>query len=82
MDGCPADTALREAKEEIGLNPDQANILGSLSLCNTSTGWYVTPIVATIPYPYKFNTNKRNRQNVHCTAEMARQTIQSYITKA
>ncbi|MEM9061762.1 MAG: CoA pyrophosphatase [Pseudomonadota bacterium] len=42
------DAALREADEEIGLNPDQVRILGSLDTYLTSTGFKVTPYVGVI----------------------------------
>lgn len=42
-------TALREAKEEIGLDPDQASVIGRLDDIRTITRYAVTPIVATVP---------------------------------
>jgi 8-oxo-dGTP pyrophosphatase MutT (NUDIX family) len=39
-------TALREAKEEIGLDPAQVEILGSLATYTTVTRFEVTPVVA------------------------------------
>ena len=39
------DTALREAREEIGLDPGRVEILGRLPEYRTSTGFNVTPIV-------------------------------------
>lgn len=41
-------TALRETQEEIGLNPAQADILGTLPDYFTVSGYCVTPVVATI----------------------------------
>ncbi len=38
--------ALREAQEEIGLSPDQAQVLGTLLPYKTGTGYRVTPVVA------------------------------------
>jgi 8-oxo-dGTP pyrophosphatase MutT (NUDIX family) len=40
--------ALREAEEEIGLTPDQVDILGSLDPYQTSTGFRVTPFIGLI----------------------------------
>ncbi len=40
--------ALREAREEIGLNPDLVQVLGHLSTHETVTGYLVTPILGHI----------------------------------
>jgi 8-oxo-dGTP pyrophosphatase MutT (NUDIX family) len=42
------DTALREAKEEIGLPSDRVEVLGSLPHYLTITGYQVTPVVSLI----------------------------------
>jgi 8-oxo-dGTP pyrophosphatase MutT (NUDIX family) len=53
------DTALREAEEEIGLRPEDVNILGELDdEITTTSNYIVTPFVATIPWPYHFTVNK------------------------
>lgn len=44
-DRSPEDTALREAREEIGLDASRVEILGRLPQYRTSTGFAVTPIV-------------------------------------
>ena len=44
-DCTPERTALREAQEEIGLEPDRVEILGRLPQYRTSTGFDVTPVV-------------------------------------
>lgn len=41
-------TALREAHEEIGLQPDRVEVLGSLHEYVTVTGYRVTPVVAIV----------------------------------
>ena len=41
-------TALREAHEEIGLEPFEIEVLGSLPTYTTSTGFIVTPVVALV----------------------------------
>jgi 8-oxo-dGTP pyrophosphatase MutT (NUDIX family) len=46
------DTALREANEELGILPADVRILGHLMDFITVTGYRVTPIVASIPWPY------------------------------
>lgn len=47
-DASLAAAALREAQEEIGLPPQQVQILGSLPPHQTITGYLVTPIVALV----------------------------------
>lgn len=46
-------TALREAHEEIGLNPGDVRILGGLQDFLTITNYRVTPMVGLIPWPYR-----------------------------
>lgn len=50
----PEQTALREAREEIGLKPEKVEILGRLKALRTITNYCVTPIVGAIPWPYPF----------------------------
>lgn len=57
VDQTRAETALREAYEEIGLRSDDVTVLGCLSPCSTITGWHVTPVVCTIPDTYPFRVN-------------------------
>jgi len=51
-DPSPEATALREAHEEIGLHPDQVEVLGRMNPHETITGFMVTPIVARIHGPF------------------------------
>lgn len=52
------DTALRESREEIGLEPDDVWVLGELeNTVATITGFLITPFVGVIPYPYSFKPN-------------------------
>jgi 8-oxo-dGTP pyrophosphatase MutT (NUDIX family) len=39
-------TALREAEEEIGLNPEDVEVIGQMPTYTTGTGFVVTPVVA------------------------------------
>lgn len=48
-DSDPTAAALREAQEEIGLDPVAAHIIGSTDIYHTSTGYVITPIIAIIP---------------------------------
>lgn len=45
-DDGPAGAALREAREEIGLDPAQVSVIGHLPLHETVTGFAVTPVLA------------------------------------
>jgi 8-oxo-dGTP pyrophosphatase MutT (NUDIX family) len=45
-------TALREANEEIGLHPQDVQVLGRLPGFLTISNYRVTPIVGMIPWPY------------------------------
>ncbi|MBQ0936916.1 CoA pyrophosphatase [Ideonella paludis] len=42
-------TALREAKEEVGLMPQQVDVLGTMPAYKTVTGFVITPVVALLP---------------------------------
>jgi len=57
-DGDFRKTALREAREEIGLNENDARIIGALDDIVTVTGFIVTPFVGLIPYPYPFQLSE------------------------
>ena len=58
-DGNLKDTALREAYEEVGIHPEDVEILGELDSMGTLTSnFLITPFVGIIPYPYKFTVNK------------------------
>ena len=48
----PEAAALREAREEIGLDPSQVQVLGHLPLHETITGFAVTPVLAHITGPF------------------------------
>ena len=45
-------TALREAQEEIGLDPSQVKILGKMNSLWTISNYMVTPVVGVIPWPF------------------------------
>ncbi len=48
------DTAIREAYEEIGLHPNDVEIIGKLESLTTITHYHITPIVGLMPWPYAF----------------------------
>lgn len=52
VDCSPADTALREAQEEIGLSARHVEIFGYLPEYRTATGFRVTPVVAIVTPPF------------------------------
>jgi 8-oxo-dGTP pyrophosphatase MutT (NUDIX family) len=58
-----ADTALREAQEEIGLDPGQVSILGFMSQYPSITDYLVTPVVGRISWPFEIilSTNEVGR---------------------
>ncbi len=47
----PVAAALREAREEIGLDPGKVQVLGSLDPLLTVTQYLITPVVGVIPWP-------------------------------
>jgi 8-oxo-dGTP pyrophosphatase MutT (NUDIX family) len=49
--------ALREAQEEVGLDPADVEPLGQLNPLLTVTQFLVTPVVGVIPWPYALATN-------------------------
>ncbi|MBV8032973.1 MAG: CoA pyrophosphatase [Betaproteobacteria bacterium] len=50
-DASPEFTALREAQEEIGLDPARVEVLGRLPDYHTRTGYVVAPVVALLSPP-------------------------------
>jgi 8-oxo-dGTP pyrophosphatase MutT (NUDIX family) len=57
-DGNLLTTALRESREEVGIQPEHVRILGRLDDLSTfSTSFIISPFVGLIPYPYPFHPN-------------------------
>jgi 8-oxo-dGTP pyrophosphatase MutT (NUDIX family) len=54
----PEQTALREADEEIGLNPSDVKVLGRLANMITITYFRVTPVVGVIKWPAVFHVGE------------------------
>ena len=52
FDASAVDTALRETEEEIGLARAHVDVLGTLPLYFTGTGYAVTPVVALVHPPF------------------------------
>ncbi len=56
--------ALREAQEEIGLNPQYVSILGDLKSYHTISNYLVTPVVAEINWPVPLVPDSREVSRV------------------
>jgi len=56
-DPSPLYTALREAREEIGLTDDRVSLLGYLPEYRTGTGFRITPVVARVFPPFDLRTD-------------------------
>jgi 8-oxo-dGTP pyrophosphatase MutT (NUDIX family) len=52
------ETALREGREEIGVDPRAVEPLGVLDQVRTRTGFFIQPVVGRIPYPYPFQVSR------------------------
>ncbi len=64
-DDCtPERTALREAQEEVGLEPGRVEILGRLPEYRTSTGFSVTPVVGWTEPPIEWRADPREVADV------------------
>ena len=51
------DTALRETHEEMGIPPNDVEVLGELDDMSTSSQFVIRPHVGTVPSPYLFKPN-------------------------
>ena len=59
------DAALRESWEEIGLDPQDVEILGELDDEPTYiTAFIISPFVAAIPYPYQFRASPKEVEEI------------------
>jgi len=63
-DDFPDGTALREAREEIGLDPSQVQILGRLEQRLTISNFLVTPVVGLIPAEVPFRLEPKEVSRV------------------
>ena len=54
----PEETALREAEEEIGIQPDSVKVLGRLANLVTITYFRVTPVVGVVRWPAVFRVGE------------------------
>lgn len=53
----PEETALREADEEIGIQPADVRVLGRMNTLVTITKYQITPVVGIVPWPYVFRVS-------------------------
>ena len=56
-DPTPLAAALRESREEVGLDSEAVTLLGQLDERGTVTGFHITPFVGAILGPYDFEPN-------------------------
>jgi 8-oxo-dGTP pyrophosphatase MutT (NUDIX family) len=63
-DRSPEDTALREAREEIGLESTHVHILGRLDSLVTITNYILTPVVGSILWPFPIRLEENEVQRV------------------
>ncbi|MBU87626.1 MAG: hypothetical protein CL722_01305 [Chloroflexi bacterium] len=52
-----SETALREIREEVGLNPSIIDLLGRLETVKTTSGYYVVPFVGVLDNEYSLRIN-------------------------
>jgi 8-oxo-dGTP pyrophosphatase MutT (NUDIX family) len=58
-------TALREAREEMGIEEKDVQILGELDdICTATSDFCVSPFVGLIPYPYPFEVSPAEIEEV------------------
>jgi 8-oxo-dGTP pyrophosphatase MutT (NUDIX family) len=63
-DQSPTHAALREVQEEIGIHPNDVEVLGMLDPLLTTTQFVITPIVGVFPWPYDLRLNRDEVANV------------------
>jgi 8-oxo-dGTP pyrophosphatase MutT (NUDIX family) len=56
-DPSPEATALREAREEIGLDPRRVDLLGRMPEYHTRTGFRITPVVGIVALPFELQAD-------------------------
>lgn len=57
-------TALRETREELGIDGARVIVLGRLDDARTSTGYVVTPVVGAVPYPLELTLRPEEVEEV------------------
>ena len=65
IDKSLADTALREAEEEVGINRKDVKVLGELDdMATAGTNYVISPVVGLIPYPYRFKVDEFETEEI------------------
>jgi len=64
-DGTLSFTALRETAEEVGLRPEDVEIIGELDdVGSLTTNYVISPFVGFIPWPYNFVLNEKETERI------------------
>jgi len=63
-DASPEATALRETREEIGLDSARVELLGRLSEYHTGTGFRITPVVGVVSPPFELLADAREVEEI------------------
>jgi len=63
-DESPESTALRETREEIGLDPARVELLGHLSEYHTGTGYRITPFIGVVSPPFELSPDRHEVDEV------------------
>jgi 8-oxo-dGTP pyrophosphatase MutT (NUDIX family) len=63
-DASPEATALREAREEIGLEPARVEVLGRLPEYHTRTGFRIMPVVAIVSPPFELRPDANEVEEI------------------
>ena len=63
-DESPESTALRETREEIGLDPARVELLGHLSEYHTGTGYRITPFIGVVSPPFELSLDRHEVEEV------------------
>jgi 8-oxo-dGTP pyrophosphatase MutT (NUDIX family) len=57
VDSTAVETALRETEEEVGLNRRHVEVIGTLPVYSTITGYLVTPVVSLVHPPFELRAD-------------------------
>ncbi len=63
-DASPEETALREAREEIGLDPARVELLGRMPEYYTRTGFRITPVVGIVTPPFDLRADANEVEEI------------------
>lgn len=63
-DPSPEATALREAREEIGLEPQRVELLGRMPAYHTRTGFIITPVIGVIAPPLELRRDANEVEEI------------------